>query len=29
MWDVVTVSVPELVRLLEPLVPPPDEGDGE
>jgi len=27
MWDVATVSVPELLRLLEPLVPPlEDEG---
>ena len=29
MWDVATVSVPELLRLLEPLAPSPDEGDGE
>ncbi len=26
MWDVARISVPELVRLLEPLVPPPPKG---
>lgn len=26
MWDVARVSIPELVRLLEPLVPPPPDG---
>jgi uncharacterized protein with HEPN domain len=27
MWDVATISIPDLMRLLEPLVPPVDDGD--